>query len=123
MKVLKEDIETNKQNFTRFLIISKKPYAKTNNSKTSVVFRIIHAPGTLFKILKVLSEQRINITKIESRPIPGRQWEYNFYLDFEGHKQESHVRVALNTMKKHPLFFRVLGSYPKMKTLTHEKHP
>lgn len=115
MKILKKGIETNKKNFTRFFIISKKTATKTGKDKTSVVFSTKHVPGALFKALEGFAKNKINLTKIESRPIPGKPWEYHFYLDFEGNVGKKRVLHALTILKKVSLFMRILGSYPQSK--------
>lgn len=112
MKILKKGIETNKKNFTRFFIISKKEAKEAKENKTSIVFSTLHVPGALFKALAPFAKRNINLTKIESRPIVGRPWEYNFYLDFEGHKSDKNVKEALKELKKYTTFLKVLGSYP-----------
>lgn len=117
MEILKKGIETNKKNFTRFLIISKKEQKPTGEDKTSIVFFLKHIPGSLFKALKGFAKRKINLTKIESRPIIGKPWQYNFYLDFEGHQAEKKIQAALKDLKKVALFVKILGSYPMAKTI------
>jgi len=115
MKVLAEDIETNHQNYTRFLILSKKDSEPTGNDKTSIIFKTKHIPGALYKALGIFSVSDINLTKIESRPIPGKPWEYNFHLDIEGHHKDKIISEALEILKHNSLFMKVIGSYPKAK--------
>ena len=115
MKVIVEGIETNHNNYTRFLILSKKDSEPTGNDKTSIIFSTKHVPGALYDALAIFSVSDINLTKIESRPIVGRPWEYNFYLDFEGHHKEKLVGVALEILKRNSLFMKMIGSYPKAK--------
>ncbi len=115
MAILKEGIETNHHNYTRFFIISRKETKPTGRDKTSIVFSAEHKPGALFNALKVFANQKINLTKIESRPIPGRPWEYNFYLDFEGHQAEKKIMMVLKELKSYAIFLKVIGSYPKAK--------
>lgn len=115
LKILKKGIETNSKNFTRFLIISKKEPKKAKKNKTSIAFSTKHIPGALFKALEPFAKRKINLTKIESRPIVGKPWEYNFYLDFEGHIKDKKIKEALKELKERSLFLKVLGSYPKAK--------
>lgn len=115
MKILKKGIETNFYNFTRFFVISKEKPKKAKKNKTSIVFSAKHIPGALFKVLEVFAKEKINLTKIESRPIVGRPWEYNFYLDFEGYIEEEKIKKVLKESKKNTLFLKVLGSYPLAK--------
>jgi len=115
MKILKKRIETNKQNFTRFFIISKNEAKKVKNSKTSIVFSLRHIPGALFGALESFAKREINLTKIESRPIIGKPGEYYFYLDFEGNLGEKTMKEALKELREKSLFLKILGSYPKAK--------
>lgn len=115
MEILKRGIETNHQNFTRFFVISKEDKKPSGQDKTSIVFRAKHRPGALFELLREFASSKINLAKIESRPIVGRPWEYSFYLDFEGYQKETRIKRALNNIKKLSTFLKILGSYPKMK--------
>jgi chorismate mutase/prephenate dehydratase len=115
MKIIAREIEDNPRNTTRFFIISKQDAAPTGNDKTSIVFLLRHRPGTLHDSLKVFADRNINLTKIESRPTRQKPWEYNFYLDFEGHRQDKIVLEALEELERTCLFLKVLGSYPKAK--------
>jgi chorismate mutase/prephenate dehydratase len=113
LNILMEGIESNPENYTRFLIIGPEDHPPTGRDKTSVAFNLEHSPGTLFKALKGFAEQAINLTKIESRPIPGRPWEYTFYLDLEGHREEEPIKLALDRLREASLKFKILGSYPR----------
>lgn len=115
LKILKKGIEDNSKNFTRFFIISKKDRQPTGNDKTSIIFSVKHKPGALYKALGIFAICDINLTKLESRPIVGRPWEYNFYLDFEGHRKDKIIQKVLSILKNTCLFLKVLGSYPKAK--------
>jgi len=114
MKVLVRGIEDNANNFTRFFILSRQDAAISGNDKTSIVFSVKHKPGTLFEILKELAARKINLTKIESRPTRQKPWEYNFYVDFEGHREEASVKEALQYLENSAIFLKILGSYPKV---------
>ncbi len=115
MQILVREIEDNPHNFTRFFILAKQDSAPTGNDKTSIVFSVKHKPGTLYEFLKQLAEKKINLTKIESRPNRRKPWEYNFYLDFEGHREDEAAREALDNLERIALFVKVLGSYPRAK--------
>jgi chorismate mutase/prephenate dehydratase len=115
MKILVREIEDNPNNFTRFFILSKHDSPRTGNDKTSIVFSVKHKPGALYQSLKELATRKINLTKIESRPTRRKAWEYNFYLDFEGHREDAICREALENLENTSLFVKVLGSYPKAK--------
>jgi len=116
MKVLAKGIEDYGHNYTRFLIISTKEAKFQGESKTSVIFSTVHKPGALYNALGAFARNNINLTKIESRPTRQRPWEYYFFVDFEGHCEEEHVKKALADLVEHTVFFKVLGSYPKAHT-------
>ena len=113
MKILAREIEDNPNNFTRFFVLAKKDSPPTGTDKTSIVFSVKHKPGALFDAVKEFADSKINLTKIESRPTRQKAWEYNFYLDFEGHRQDKIVKDTLERLEKHTLFLKVLGSYPR----------
>ncbi|MFC1908204.1 prephenate dehydratase [Chloroflexota bacterium] len=115
MKIITSEIEDNPNNFTRFFILSKQDSLPSGNDKTSIVFSVKHKPGALYDSLKELAVRNINLTKIESRPTRQEPWEYNFYLDFEGHREDKAFREALENLERTSLFVKVLGSYPKAK--------
>jgi chorismate mutase/prephenate dehydratase len=115
MTILAKGIQTNPNNFTRFFIIGETDAAPTGDDKTSLVFSTKHAPGALFNALKQFATRTINLTKIESRPIINRPWEYNFYLDLEGHREDPNIQEALQALREHSTFVKILGSYPRAK--------
>lgn len=110
--IIQQGIADNKNNFTRFLILSKKTSEKSNRDKTSIIFSIKHEAGALFRIIEKFHSAGINLTKIESRPKKSTAWEYNFYVDFEGNQNDSRVSEILDKIKQDSLFLKVLGSYP-----------
>ena len=113
MEILAREIEDNPNNFTRFFVLAQQDAPPSGNDKTSIVFAVKHKPGALYEFLKELAERKLNLTKIESRPTRQKPWEYNFYLDFEGHREDKVPREALERVKDFALFLKVLGSYPK----------
>jgi chorismate mutase/prephenate dehydratase len=115
MKIITREIEDNPNNFTRFFILAKQDSPPSGNDKTSVVFSVKHKPGALYEFLRELADRNINLTKIESRPTGQKPWEYNFYLDFEGHREDKASQGALESLKNSSIFVKVLGSYPKAK--------
>jgi chorismate mutase/prephenate dehydratase len=115
MKIIAQEIEDTPNNFTRFFILSKQDSPPSGNDKTSIVFSLKHRPGTLYESLKEFAARNINLTKIESRPTRQKPWEYNFYLDFEGHREDKASREALENLDRNSVFVKVLGSYPKAK--------
>jgi chorismate mutase / prephenate dehydratase len=113
MKILAREIEDTPTNYTRFFVISKNDSPKTGKDKTSIIFAATHTPGSLYHALGEFAKRNINLTKIESRPTKQKAWEYNFYLDFEGHRTEENCATALNALEKSGAFLKILGSYPK----------
>jgi chorismate mutase/prephenate dehydratase len=113
MKILAREIEDNPTNYTRFFVLSKNDAAMTGRDKTSIIFAAAHTPGSLYHALGEFAKRNINLTKIESRPTKQKAWEYNFYLDFEGHRSEKRCAEALEALGKSGAFLKILGSYPK----------
>ena len=110
--VIQEGIEDNINNYTRFLVFSKEKNDKTENSKTSIIFSVKHETGALYQIINEFYQQKINLTKIESRPNKNTAWEYNFYVDFEGHQDDSSIKDMLKKLRDNSTFLKILGSYP-----------
>jgi prephenate dehydratase len=113
LAVLAEGIETNPNNYTRFLVLDRTPAPRAAHNKTSIVFVVDNRPGTLYRALGALATRGINLDKIESRPGRQRPWEYVFYVDVEGHAEDDAMRAALEELGTHTSMLRVLGSYPK----------
>jgi chorismate mutase/prephenate dehydratase len=113
MKILAREIEDTPTNYTRFFVISKNDSPRTGKDKTSIIFAATHTPGSLYHALSEFAKRNINLTKIESRPTKQKAWEYNFYLDFEGHRTEENCAAALKALEKSGAFLKILGSYPK----------
>lgn len=118
MKVIAREIEDNPNNFTRFFILASKDSPPSGNDKTSIVFSTKDRPGALYEALGEFSQRNINLAKLESRPTRQKPWQYNFYLDFEGHREEAAARGALDRVEKLSIFLKVLGSYPKAEKRT-----
>jgi chorismate mutase / prephenate dehydratase len=115
MKIIAKEIEDNPHNFTRFFVLSKEDSPPTGNDKTSIVFSLKHKPGALYDCLREFATRKINLSKLESRPTRHQPWEYNFYMDFSGHREEKGVGEALKALEEHAVFVKILGSYSKSK--------
>jgi chorismate mutase/prephenate dehydratase len=113
LNIIAERIEDFRENITRFLVIGSDFAEKTGNDKTSILFSIKDRVGALHDILSYFKEENINLTKIESRPSKKKAWEYVFFVDFIGHKDDINVKRALNNVEKVSVFLKILGSYPR----------
>jgi prephenate dehydratase len=111
--IIKEGIEDNPNNYTRFLVLAKKKKERSSRDKTSIIFSIKHLPGALYSILEKFNVNGINLTKIESRPTKSTPWEYNFYVDFEGHQDNNNIKETLENIQPNTIFLKILGSYPR----------
>jgi prephenate dehydratase len=110
-KILAAGIEDDKRNFTRFFLIRKTPRILPGADKTSIAFRLKNVPGALFHALRVFASRGISLSKIESRPMRGKPWEYVFYADYlRGH--DKLARQALRELDQAAEFVKVLGIYP-----------
>ncbi|KAF0152933.1 MAG: phospho-2-dehydro-3-deoxyheptonate aldolase [Ignavibacteria bacterium] len=114
LKILKIDIANQAENFTRFLIATRKPQKVDTRipCKTSIVMATSHTPGSLVDALGVFRKYQVNLLKLESRPIIGNPWEEMFYLDFEGNIFDEQIQKVLEELGHYTRFMKVLGSYP-----------
>ena len=110
-QILKTHLEDHRENFTRFLLLSRAARVISGANKVSIVFSTRNAPGALYKCLSVFALRDIDLSKMESRPLRGRPWEYFFYLDFLGSVKEDRCRKALGHLAEVTKFLRVLGCY------------
>lgn len=113
MSVIEENIQDHEDNFTRFFCLSKIPTKSTGNDKTSIVFSAGDVAGSLYKALKEFADGDINLTKLESRLTRKKAWEYNFYLDFEGHIDDENCKKAIQELVNLGSLVKILGSYPR----------
>lgn len=113
LKIAKRHIEDNPNNMTRFCVIGKKSPPKSGHDKTSILFSVKDEIGVLYRMLEPFAKNGINLTKIESRPLKKKAWEYIFFLDMDGHYDEKRIREAIKALDKRCVFLKLLGSYPK----------
>jgi prephenate dehydratase len=118
---LRTSIQDYEHNVTRFLIIGRRPLSETPSDKTTIVFTLGNEPGALFKALSVFALRGIDLTKLESRPIPGRKWEYLFYADLAASREELPCSRALSHLAEFAPMLRVLGSYPSCKSVASDQ--
>jgi chorismate mutase/prephenate dehydratase len=111
MKIIAREIEDSPNNYTRFFVLSKHDSPYSGSDKTSIIFSGKNVPGALYRVLEEFAARNIDLTKIESRPTRQMPWEYNFYLDFKGHRMEERCKEALKSIQKKTLFVKILGSY------------
>jgi prephenate dehydratase len=111
LEVLAERIQTYPDNYTRFGVLSRNPEPLAEPDKTSLVFGVGHVAGSLYRCLGAFAERHLNLTKLESRPRPGRPWEYVFYVDVDSSASRQEMVDALAALSDHATFTRVLGSY------------
>ena len=116
LEILAPGIEDFPFNYTRFFVLSLDDPPRAQRTKTSLVFSTRHQPGALYACLGEFATRSINLTKIESRPRLNRPWQYIFYLDFEGHWQDSECEAAIMGLLRRSSFVKLLGSYPAATT-------
>lgn len=113
LNIVATSIDDSPHNITRFLVIGEHEAEPTGSDKTSIVFSMKDKIGVLHDTLAPFKKNRINLTKIESRPSKKRPWEYYFFVDLEGHYEDDRVKRSLTYLLKECLYLKILGSYPK----------
>jgi prephenate dehydratase len=113
--ILKEHLEDNRENYTRFLLLSTDGDAIADADKLSLVFELDHRPGALLRALEPFARRGINLMKIESRPVHGKPWQYRFYLDLQASRTQPEAKAAIEEVDKQVVGLRILGSYPAAK--------
>ncbi|MEJ2132943.1 MAG: prephenate dehydratase domain-containing protein, partial [Gammaproteobacteria bacterium] len=113
LRVLARNIEDEPGNTTRFVVLGRQSVAATGDDKTSVLFSTKDRPGALYDLLHSFKSRDINMTRIESRPSHRDKWSYVFYVDFEGHADDTNVATALAELEQRAPFYKFLGSYPQ----------
>ena len=122
LSVLAENICYNEKNVTRFIVVSAKPVYEKTAAKVSVCFELPHTSGTLYNMLSHFIYNGLNMTKIESRPIAGKTWEYRFFVDFEGNLEQPAVKNALRGLEAEANRMRVLGNYGQQEEETNDQN-
>lgn len=113
LAMLAENIEDDPENTTRFLVIGKQKIGSTGQDKTSLMLATQNKPGALHRLLAPFAEQGVSMTRIESRPSRRSPWDYNFFVDFEGHAEDARIQTLLRAVADEAMIFKVLGSYPQ----------
>jgi chorismate mutase/prephenate dehydratase len=113
LNLIREAIQDDAENATRFVVLARTDGERSGNDKTSLVFSTAHSRGALRQALEIFDLAGLNLTRIESRPAPGRRWEYVFLTDLEGHLEDEAVARALADLRARCSMVRVLGSYPR----------
>jgi len=113
--ILREHLEDNRENYTRFLLLSNNGTALGAANKLSLVFELDHRPGALLRALEPFARRGINLMKIESRPVHGKPWQYRFYLDLQAAREQPEAAAALEELQGEVVGLRILGSYPAAK--------
>lgn len=111
LDVLKEQVYYNSANCTRFIIVGNQPVFQKDAGKISICFELPHETGSLYKMLSHIIYNGLNMTKIESRPIPGKNWQYRFFVDFEGNLTQPEVKNALLGIRQEADLLKILGNY------------
>jgi len=109
--ILREHLEDNPENYTRFLLLSESATAPEDADKLSLVFQLDHRPGALYHALEPFARRNLNLMKIESRPVHGSPWQYRFYLDLQASRRDPEVAAALRELESLVVDLRILGSY------------
>ena len=111
LDILKENLNFNSKNYTRFVIVGKDLELDESSDKISVVLTVRHKAGSLCDVLRLFSQEGLNLLKIESRPIMDKSWEYFFHLDFEGNLQDPNVSRIMDQIRSRTTYFKILGNY------------
>ena len=113
LRILERNIEDEPDNTTRFLVIGRHPVNATGGDKTSLLLAIQNHPGSLHGVLEPFARHDISMSKIESRPSRRAAWDYVFFVDVEGHRDDANLAAALTELRQRVTMLKVLGSYPR----------
>lgn len=117
LSILQGSVQDDPDNTTRFLVIGHQSCPRTGNDRTSLMFGLRDQPGALFSALRPFDELKINLNKIENRPSRRKAWEYFFFVDVDGHREDEPLTAAVAELKKHCSIVKILGSYPKAESM------
>ncbi len=110
---LVESIEDEPNNTTRFLVLGRHDAGRTGADKTSLIMSAANRPGAVHELLAPLAEAGVSMSRLESRPARAALWEYVFYVDIEGHREDPGVKAALDALARRAAYLKILGSYPQ----------
>ena len=113
LNILQNHIEDEPNNTTRFLILSDQEIEPSGNDKTSIVVATKNKPGAIVGLIDPFASRKVGLTKLESRPSKIGMWEYVFFIDVDGHREDAKVKLCLTDIEKKSSFMKFLGSYPK----------
>ncbi len=113
LPIIEQSVQDNPNNTTRFLVLGLKASPPTGDDRTSLMFCVRDEPGALFKALEPFNRLRISMSKIESRPSKRKAWEYFFFVDVDGHAEQSPLKEAVAELSNHCTLVKILGTYPK----------
>ena len=113
LHTLAQNIEDDPRNVTRFVAIGTQASQPTGKDKTSMVCSLPNRSGSLYQLLGIFAKHKVNLNRLESRPLPDAVWEYLFYIDCDGHVTDANVKQAIKEAKDYALFWKLLGSYPR----------
>ena len=111
LEILADQIYDNEANSTRFIIVTNQRIFKRDAGKISICFEVPHRSGSLYNILSHFIYNNLNMNRIESRPITGRNWEYRFFIDFDGNLNQGSVKNALRGIREEAVNMKILGNY------------
>ena len=123
LKVVRAHIEDEPNNITRCLVISRAPQARSGRDKTSLMFSVKDEAGVLFRVLRPLADRGVNLSRIESRPSRRRAWEYVFFVDLDGHRDDPEVQAGIAEVATACERLKILGSYPRAELPDSTEHP
>lgn len=111
LDVIARNIENSTSNTTRFIVVAKNLQVRPDASNITIIFTLAHEVGSLYNVLKTMKDHQLNLTRLESRPIVGKDWQYYFYIDFQGNLDDANVQEAISHLGSLAVKFNVIGNY------------